>query len=82
MNSIHSRNIPLYDFRSSLIDDVELDICLVDSDGGVDRQREDEFFPPVRENLDEPHEFLRPCWPSEDFCKQFLPDSRSGVVKR
>jgi len=61
-------------FRSSLLDDVKLDIHFTNRDGGIDRKRKCKFCPPLRENLNERHEALAPCSPAEDLRKYLLPD--------
>ena len=66
--------MPLDHFRSSLLDDVKHDVSFTDRDSGVNRQRKREFFPPLRENLNELYELLLPCSPTEDLRKNLLPD--------
>ena len=48
-----SGNVLLVKFGGPFVDSVELDICLIDADGGVDRHRKLELFPPVREHPNE-----------------------------
>lgn len=66
-------DILLRDLRSPLIQKIHFQNSRVDTNSGVDGQRELKFTPSLSEDIDELDKFFSPAGPSKNFDEELLP---------